>query len=277
MSGTASLIRTGGGRIAEIGELLALARDTAERVGRRLAQDATEGLRAHGVHPEHPREVKALADAVLEQEILADLMPTGISILSEEAGLLTAGNDDTLRFIVDPLDGTFNFVHGLGPWAVSIALWQRTEPVFGVVYSAGDDAVFWGGPGIGSFRGDDPITVSQASDRARASVCTGVPARVDVGDPVYKQRFWDVVSGFGKIRMLGSASISLVHVASGAADAYCEDGIMIWDVAAGLAIVRGAGGSQTCTPGRTEFSVNVFACNGRLTHPANIGSGANEQ
>jgi myo-inositol-1(or 4)-monophosphatase len=149
--------------------------------------------------------------------------------------------------------------------------------VFGVVYSADDDAVFWGGPGIGAFRGDEPITVSQLSDRARASVCTGVPARVDVSDPVYKKRFWDVISGFGKIRMLGSASMSLVYVASGVADAYCEDGIMIWDVAAGLAIVQGAGGSQTNAPGRDEFSVNVFACNGRLTHPANVGPGANEQ
>ena len=277
MSGTTSLIRTGGGRITDIGELLAIARNTAERAGRRLCEDGAESLKAHAVNPEQPREVKALADAVLEQEILGDLTPTGISILSEEAGLLATGNDDALRFIVDPLDGTFNFIHALGPWAVSIALWRGTEPVFGVVYSADDDAVFWGGPGIGAFRGDDPITVSHLSDRARASVCTGVPARVDVSDPFYKKRFWDVISGFGKIRMLGSASISLVYVASGVADAYCEDGIMIWDVAAGLAIVQGAGGSQTYMPGRAEFSVNVFACNGRLTHPANVGPGANEQ
>ncbi len=264
-------------RIAKTDELLALARNTAERVGRRLAEDGAEGLRAHGVHPEYPREVKALADAVLEEEILVDLTPTGIPILSEEAGLLMAGNDDDLRFIVDPLDGTFNFIHGLGPWAVSIALWKRTDPVFGAVFSADDDEVFWGGPGIGAFCGDRPIAVSRASDRTSASVCTGVPARVDIGDPDYEKRFWDVVSSFGKIRMLGSASMSLVYVASGVADAYCEDGIMIWDVAAGLAIVEGAGGSQTNAPGRDEFSVNVFAGNGRLTHPSNIVAGADEQ
>ena len=256
--------------IVEVGELLGLARATVERAGRRLSDAEMDSDPDHVASSEYPREIKALADVVLENEILAELIPTGIPVLSEEAGLVCGESDTALRFIVDPLDGTFNYLRRLGPWAVSVALWRDALPVFGVIYSADDDAVFWGGPDLGAFCGDDPITVSETSDRSRASVCTGVPARADLGDPVFRNRLWEVVSSFGKVRMLGSAAASLVRVASGIADSYCEDGIMIWDVAAGIAIVEGAGGSHFSRPGRTEFSVEVFASNGRLTHPADV-------
>ena len=251
-------------KIAEIGELLALVRATVEHAGRRLAYSRTDPDLDYVTSSEYPREVKALADVVLEQEILAQLTPTGISVLSEESGRVDGECDSGYRFIVDPLDGTFNYLHNLGPWAVSVALWREATPVFGVVYAAADDAIFWGGPNLGAFCNDDPIAVSETSDRNRASVCTGVPARADLEDPVFRNQLWEVVSTFGKVRMFGSAAVSLVLVASGVADAYCEKGIMIWDVAAGVAIVEGAGGSKSCLPGRTEFSVDVFASNGRL-------------
>ncbi len=264
----AFLIRMGGWRIAEISDLLAIARRAAERAGRRLLTADDEGYRAHVTDRDHPREVKAHADIELEKAILADLTPTGIPILSEESGCSGLENSDQLRFIVDPLDGTFNYIHNLGPWAVSIALWEGAKPIFGVVYSAEDDEMYWGGPGLGAFRGENPIAVSSVSDRSLASICTGLPARADLGDPTFRDRFWKAAVGFSKTRMLGSAAMSLVRVASGAADAYCEDGIMIWDVAAGLAIVMGAGGAQTWTPVAADHSVDVFASNGHLTHPA---------
>jgi myo-inositol-1(or 4)-monophosphatase len=260
--------RIGGRKIDEISDLLTLTRGSAARAGRWLLNADADTYRANETDPNHPREVKAIADTALEERLLEDLRSTGIPVLSEESARPGEVGEKELQFILDPLDGTFNYVHGLGPWAVSIALWRGAEPIFGVVYSADDDAVYWGGPGIGAFRGDDPITVSDISDRSRASLCTGMPARADLEDPMFKKRFWKAALGFGKTRMLGSAAVSLARVASGAADAYCEDGIMIWDVAAGLAIVMGAGGAQTRTPVAADHSFDVFASNGHLTHPA---------
>ena len=258
----------GVGKIAEVGELLVLARTTAERAGRRLLEDVTGEYRGYIASADHPREIKAEADRILDQEIHSALASTGVPVLSEEAGLLSNGSSDTIRFIVDPVDGTFNYVHGLGPWAVSIALWRGLEPIFGVVYSGDDDEVFWGGPGIGAFRGECPIRVSSTLNRSRASVCTGVPSRVEIDDPGFRQRLLKVIGAFGKIRMIGSAAVSLVRVASGIADAYCEDGIMIWDVAGGLAIVEGAGGRTTLRASCVESSYDVFAGNGRFRHPS---------
>ena len=250
--------------IAEDGDLLDLVRATVGRVGRRLSKRVEDDAEAYSTSAEYPREVKSLVDEMVEREVLAALSPTGISVLSEEAGFLKGADDSDRCLIVDPLDGTYNYLHGLGPWAVSVALWRNSSPTFGAVYSSADDAVFWGGPGLGAYRDDVPIVVSETSDRSRASICTGVPARVDIEATLFRRHLWELIDGFGKVRMLGSAAISLVRVAAGAADAYCEDGIMIWDVAAGLAIVEGAGGRVVSHPGAIENSVDVFASNGRL-------------
>ena len=89
----------------------------------------------------YPREIKARADSALELEILEALQKTGLSILSEESGLIEGQRDPDYLFIVDPLDGTYNFVKDLGPCSISIALWRNARPAFGVV------VVGWSGPG----------------------------------------------------------------------------------------------------------------------------------
>ena len=242
--------------------LLALARDTAQAAVRTLAGRDVGG-QAYGFADDLPREMKARADRILEEEVLGRLAPTGLPILSEEAGELAGDAHSDLRWIVDPLDGTVNFVRGLGPCAVSIALYRGDSPVFGVIAEHPANRLAWGGPSLGAFVEGRPVKVSTTRQKDKAILCTGFPTRFDFDGPAGK-RFVTVVSVYAKVRMLGAASLSLLHVAQGSADAYAEQDIMLWDVAAGLALVEGAGGHVSVSPGRYRHSRNVFASNGLL-------------
>ena len=250
----------------EKSDLLELCKSVAIQAGIRLLQKTDQGIKNYAHSSELPKEIKAIADVVLEREILQALVPTGIAILSEECGLLPAKIPSKQLFIVDPLDGTFNFVKGLGPSAVSIALWENGKPLFGVIYSLLDQDLVWGGPSLGSHANGNRIMVSETQERSQASICTGFPVRLDLTSQDVIQDFARLVSPFAKVRMLGSAAISLLHVANGSADVYSEQNIMLWDVAAGLAIVEGAGGSVQYVPGTVENALNVYASNGKISN-----------
>src|SRR5437016_4440392 len=112
-------------------DLLQLSKSIARLAGARLERLGLDAKRY--VHSaDNSREIKAVADAILEQDILQALQPCGFPILSEESGYIPGRQESKTWFIVDPLDGTFNFAKGLGPSAVSIALWQDQRPIFGV-------------------------------------------------------------------------------------------------------------------------------------------------
>jgi len=248
----------------ELAALLKLAKSTATRAGQRLLDSLTPDHK-HYVHcRDNPKEIKALADTVLEEDVLRSLASAGLAILSEESGYLPAQQQSPYWFIVDPLDGTFNFVKGLGPSAVSIAVWDDHQPVFGVIYSCMDRQLVWGGAGLGSWADGVRISTSDTANQSEASICTGFPSRFDFGSDHAQQEFWSSVRRFGKVRMIGSAAISLLHVARGSADAYAEEDIMLWDVAAGLAIVEGAGGAFSLTKSDHQWSYRVHASNAPL-------------
>jgi myo-inositol-1(or 4)-monophosphatase len=248
----------------ELPELLELTKSIATQAGLRLLGSLGDDYKKHAFSSEHPKEIKALADTVLEKEILQSLIPIGFPILSEESGHMQGTQETKFWFIVDPLDGTFNFVKGLGSSAVSIALWKNQEPIFGVIYSLLDQRLFWGGAGMGSYCDGQSISVSDTSIKAEASICTGFPVRFDFENKTAMQSFMSMVKLFAKVRMLGSAAISLANVASGAADVYLEQNIMIWDVAAGLAIVEGAGGAYHAEKTGDNWCYKVFASNTNL-------------
>lgn len=244
--------------------LLELTKSVANKAASRILDGATKEDKCYTYSDVIQKEIKAVADRVLETEILGVLRPTGLAILSEESGDIPAQQKSTLRFIVDPLDGTFNFVKGLGPSAVSIALWDDQQPVFGVIYDLTDRQLIWGGPTIGAYADGVPISVSNTSKQDQASICTGFPVRFDVTSEGAVFDFWRKVKSFAKVRMLGSAAVSLLHVARGAADVYSEQNIMLWDVAAGLAIVVGAGGHFSMTATGHACCHNVTASNAAL-------------
>jgi myo-inositol-1(or 4)-monophosphatase len=244
----------------DLSELLELAKYTAVRGGSLLA-DADPSKREYVHDTVLLKEIKATADVLVEAEILRALAPVGLTIWSEEAGRLEGTRHAEYRFIVDPLDGTFNYVKRLGPSAVSIALWKNETPVFGVLFLHPEASLVWGGPGIGAFRDGAAICVSATRAPSRAVICTGFPVRMNVTNDTERERFWSTAEAFAKVRMLGSAAASLANVASGCADVYAELGIMHWDVAAGLAIVQGAGGDFRMECGVEEHSLNVVAGN----------------
>ncbi|VUX54858.1 Inositol monophosphatase/fructose-1,6-bisphosphatase family protein [uncultured Woeseiaceae bacterium] len=210
-----------------------------------------------------PREVKATADLVLDGEIICRLATTGIPVLSEESGEHESMTSTSLKWVVDPLDGTVNYVRELAPCAVSIALYEGESPIFGVIGEYPTSRLAWGGPSIGAFIDDHPVRVSSISKKNKAILCTGFPSRFDF-DGEGAMDFMIRMREYCKVRMLGSASLSLMQLAKGSADAYSEQDIMIWDVAAGLAIVEGAGGSINISAGRYVHSFNIFASNGLL-------------
>jgi len=257
----------------ELDVLLELAKSSVTQAGKRLLDQVTPGD-LHYVHsPDLQREIKAIADTVMEKEVLRVLAGAGLAILSEESGFVAPPQKSKYWFIVDPLDGTFNFVKGLGPSAISVALWENETPIFGVIYSLMERQLAWGGSGLGAFVGGRRIAVSDTSHQSRASICTGFPVRFDFDDEGAMQDFWRMVKPYAKVRMLGSAAASLLHVARGSADVYSESRIMLWDVAAGIAIVEGAGGKCAMQRIADAWCYDVFASNPALLEhcPAQFG------
>lgn len=189
------------------------------------------------------RELKLEADTILEKSLLRELKKTGLAILSEETGFIPGTRLRNLMWIVDPLDGSYNFSRNLGPSMISVALWQKNEPLFGVLFNLTTKQMIFGGPRIGTHIGDTPVTVSDRTERGQATLTTGFPSRFPVENAKAVSEFASILTSFGKVRMIGSAASSLALVATGAADVYAEHNIMFWDVAAGLAIVNGAGGT----------------------------------
>jgi myo-inositol-1(or 4)-monophosphatase len=257
--------------VVELTALLDLAKSAAVRAGTRLVDSFMPVDRSYVHSVQLPREVKAAADLVLEQEILQALAASELAVLSEESGFLPSRLPDSRWFIVDPLDGTFNFIKGLGPCGVSIALWEDKKPLFGVIYDLAERQLAWGGPGMGAFIDGRPISVSDTATRARASICTGFPVRFNIESEQVMRAFGRLISPYAKVRMIGSAALALQRVARGSADVYLEQSIMLWDVAAGIAIVQGAGGEAVYSATDREWCYDVVASN-RALMPQITGS-----
>lgn len=216
------------------------------------------------------RELKADADRIIEDMLLERLGPIGLPVLSEESGETGVHVSVGKRLVVDPLDGTVNYVRGLGPASVSVAICEGNEPLCGVLGMYPDGDVAWGGKGLGAFLNEKPIQVSGIEHADQAVICTGFPARYDLNDLERASDFIKSIGRYAKVRMLGAASISLFQVAKGAAEVYAEKNIMLWDVAAGLAIVEGANGRITIEKTGVDETLNVLASNGIVELPWSV-------
>jgi myo-inositol-1(or 4)-monophosphatase len=210
------------------------------------------------------RDLKLEADVEAERVILAALRGASPHpILSEESGADSGFSTDGRYWVVDPLDGTLNYGRRLPLCCVSIALWERDRPVLGVVHDFLRDECFTGEVGRGTACNDAPVRVSAVARADQAVLATGFPNARDFGDAALLDFVKDA-QRFKKLRLLGSAALSLAWVAAGRADAYREDDIWFWDVAAGLALVAAAGGMFTLASGRSRFQNHVLAHNGHL-------------
>ena len=166
-------------------------------------------------------------------------------------------------WIVDPLDGSLNFSRSIPLCCISIALWKEMEPLIGVVYDFNRDEMFTGLVGEGAWMNGKQINISNIKDKNNAILCTGFPVNTDFSDKALLDFVRDVQS-YKKIRLLGSAALSLAYVASGRADVYHEKDIAIWDVAAGIAIVKASGGDVQFNPSKDENRLIVKAANNLL-------------
>ncbi len=188
------------------------------------------------------KDVKLSADKESEKILAERLSSTGYVILSEECGEINSDAASEMRWIIDPLDGTANYWKGMKELScVSVALWKGREPVLGVVYRFETDELFWGVSGTGAFCNEYPIMPGCVHKTEDAVAATGFPVHRDYSTKSLSV-FIGQVQRFRKIRMLGAAAVMAVFVAAGRIDAYMEDEIMLWDIAAAAAIVKAAGG-----------------------------------
>ena len=188
------------------------------------------------------RDIKLDVDKEAEDIILQALAArSDYSILAEESGGNDLGTADGPYWIVDPLDGSLNYHRGIPFYCVSIALWQRRAPLLGVVLDVRSEDLYTAVVGRGARCNREAINVSVETDPKQAVVATGFPVgrSFEAGSV---GRFVEQVRSFKKVRLFGSAALSLAYVACGRVDAYIEEGIMLWDVAAGIALVEASGG-----------------------------------
>jgi len=238
-----------------------VASTTANAAARRLAQGRTA---ARTVRLRRDKDVKIAADETLDRLIRRSLSrQSPFSVLSEESGFRADQRflaDGEYHWIVDPLDGSLNLSRGIPFSCVSIALWREMRPVLGVIRDCHRKERFSGIVGQGAWLNDQAIHVSDVRSPREAILCTGFPAGADYSAAAIEHVISDI-QAYQKIRWLGSAALSLAYVACGRADVYAEEGIALWDVAAGVAIVQAAGGFAQVEPAGTGATVSVQAGN----------------
>jgi len=241
-------------------DLLKLSKNAVVHALDTLIELDKKNIKDYQFSNEVPREVKAGADIIIEKILIDKLSISDLSILSEESGLIKSESNSNLRFIIDPIDGTVNFIRGICNCSISVALFDGNTPVFGVLASYPSGIIAWGGKGIGAFIGEMPINVSSIKDTKKGVLCTGFPSRFEFNSKTILEQI-HLMQSFNKVRMLGSASQSLLQVAQGSVEAYVESNIMIWDVAAGIAIVEGAGGEFRINKQDYNYPIEVIASN----------------
>ena len=217
-----------------------------------------------------PGEFVSTADLRAERTLKTELKKArpGYAMLFEESGA-EAGSDPRHRWIVDPLDGTTNFLHGIPHFAISIALERDGEIVAGVIYEPIRDEMYWTEKGLGAYVNDRRLRVSARRQLAESVIGTGMPYRTRGDQSSYLATLGSVMAATSGVRRMGSAALDLAYVAAGRFDGYWESGISPWDVAAGILLVREAGGYVSDMTGGHEMmsSGDVLAANSHLHLP----------
>lgn len=217
------------------------------------------------------RDIKLALDRDSEERIVA-LLSEGscFPILSEEMNKIwTPEAFPDYHWIVDPLDGTLNYWKDLPLNCVSIGLWRGNLPILGAIYDFNRDELFTGIVGEGAWVNGLSMQVGGVAVPGKAVLCTGFPVSTDFSD-VAIQQFISFARDYKKVRLLGTAALSLAYVASGRVDAYCERDIKIWDVAAGIAIVKAAGGNSQQSRSIVPNCLIVFSANQSLCRAVHV-------
>lgn len=234
---------------------LAVAESTARAAGAALKAGGDRRVALNS-----DTDVKLAADADSERLIRERLAATALPVVGEELGgdpALYSPASEQFYWVVDPLDGTFNYQRGQPLTCVSIGLMRGIEPVLGVIYNFNAEEIFSGIVGDGIFLNGKEIVPAWAEKISQACLMTGFPALADKS-PEALAPFVAEIGKFKKIRMIGTAALAVAYVAVGRADVYDERGTNLWDVAAGMALVKAAGGFVKIEPtGKRALNFNL--------------------
>ncbi|KIL99918.1 Inositol-1-monophosphatase [Paramagnetospirillum magnetotacticum MS-1] len=241
----------------------------ARKASRNLVRDYGE-VEHLQVSKKGPADFVSSADLKTEKALRAELKKArpGFGFLLEEGGEI-AGDDTSHRWIIDPIDGTTNFLHGIPNFCISIALERDGELIAGVVYQPLGDEMFHAEKGAGAFLNERRLRVSARRKLEDTLIATGIPFIGRPGHETFLKELAAVMPQVAGIRRFGSAALDLAYVAAGRCDGYWETGIKPWDIAAGIVLVKEAGGYVTDFQGGSKMLDNgeILAANDHLHQP----------
>jgi myo-inositol-1(or 4)-monophosphatase len=216
-----------------------------------------------------PGDFVTAADLKTEASLFENLMKArpGYGFLGEERGLV-AGSDKTHTWIVDPIDGTTNFMHGMPHFAINVALEREGRIVAGVTYNPILNEMFWAEKGRGAYLNDKRIRVAARSRLDDALIGTGIPFVGKPGHGQFLKELHQISQRVAGVRRLGSAALDFAWVAAGRYDAFWERNLQPWDVGPGLLLVEEAGGKVTTIEEDGDPKTGASICAGNLDlHP----------
>jgi myo-inositol-1(or 4)-monophosphatase len=236
--------------------LLNVMEAAARKAGRSLKRDFGEVANLQ-VSMKGPANFVSAADHRAEEILRTELLKArpGYGFLGEEGGIRD-GTDKTHVWVVDPLDGTTNFLHSIPHFCISIALVREGTPIAGLIYNPANDEFFTAERGKGAFLNNHRIRVAARRRLADAVVCCALPHQGRGDLALFRREMAMVQDKVAGLRRFGAAALDLAYIAAGRFDAYWERGLAAWDFAAGVVIVREAGGYVTDLDGG-ERTVDV--------------------
>jgi len=232
---------------------LAIAKKAAKKAGDLLAKNSSS-LKTELSSTD--KDIKLKADIIAENYIKDILTKeSGFSILAEESSMHFKLINDTF-WVVDPLDGTANYSRDIPLCCVSIALVSNFIPILGVIYDFNQNHLYEGSKETKAFLNNKEIKVSKIENSSEGILLTGLPNDTDYSDEAIMEMIKNF-QNWRKVRMIGSAALASVYVASGKADLYMENKSYLWDIAAGAAIVNAAGGEALILNQNEKFQVDI--------------------
>jgi myo-inositol-1(or 4)-monophosphatase len=225
----------------------------ARKAARPLTRDFNE-LENLQISMKGPADFVTSADKRTEKILIEELSRArpGYGFLGEEGGAVV-GADTTHRFIIDPIDGTTNFMHGIPHFAISIGLEREGQMVAGVIYNPVTDELYTAEKGHGAYLNNKRLRVASRKELAPAVIATGLPFLGKEGHAQASAEIAAVSNVSSGIRRMGAASLDMAYVAAGRFDGFWERGLKPWDVAAGIVLIREAGGMVGDLQGGTDM------------------------
>lgn len=239
----------------------------AEKAAKSLLRDFGE-VEQLQVSRKGPGDFVSAADRRAEDIIFNELQKArpDYGFLMEERGVVK-GNDTEHRFIIDPLDGTSNFLHGIPHWCISIGLEEKGEIIAGLIYAPVTDEMFRAEKGNGAFMRNKRLRVSGRNDLDSAMVATGAPSRKKEDQEQFIEEYKRIQALVPGIRRMGAAALDMAYVAAGRCEIFWERNLKPWDIAAGQLIIKEAGGrvSDINSPSKSALETgDVLATNAVL-------------